>query len=124
MTGAPERMDDVALVNLTPHPVTVYADDGHVVLRCPPAELPVRLPVRRDDEGEVAGVPVVVEHRGRVELPAPAPGVSFIVSYAVAVAHPERGDLLVPTDLVRSEEGTVVGCRAFSRIAADGGTIS
>lgn len=108
------------LVNLTPHPVTVYDREDRVVLRRPAAEHPVRLPVHRDEDGQVEGLPVVVEHRGRAELPAAESGVSLIVSYAVAVAHPERGDLLVPTDLVRSAEGTVVGCRAFSRVVANG----
>lgn len=104
------------LLNLTPHPVTVYGTGNHVMLRCPPAASPVRVAVARTDAGQIDGIPVVVERRGTAELPAPADGVGLIVSLPVALAHPERSDLLVPTDLVRSPEGTVIGCRALSRL--------
>jgi hypothetical protein len=62
---------------------------------------------------EVAGVPLVAEERTRADLPEPQEGVWFIVSSVVVSAHPERRDLLVPSDLVRDGSGVVTACRSF-----------
>ncbi|GAA3747531.1 hypothetical protein [Salinactinospora qingdaonensis] len=106
------------LVNLTPHVVTIFDAAGAVMHTHAAAEAPARVMVTRSDDGTIEGVPIVTEHYGRAELPEPVGDVRYIVSVAVALAHPERADLLVPTDLVRTEEGTVVGCRALSRRVA------
>jgi len=71
------------------------------------------VPVVRVRVGEVDGVPLVRQYHGRTVLPEERPGTWYIVSTLVAAAHPGRRDLLVPTDLVRSADGTVVGCRAL-----------
>ncbi|GAB3466087.1 hypothetical protein GCM10027570_54990 [Streptomonospora sediminis] len=105
----------VPLVNLTPHEVTIFDSDDRVVVRCPAASKPVRVAVDRCEIGRIGGIPVFSEDYGRALLPAPAIGVWYIVSAAVALAHPERNDLLVPTDLVRSSDGTIVGCKALGR---------
>ncbi|MEY9211036.1 hypothetical protein NI17_012335 [Thermobifida halotolerans] len=101
------------LLNLTPHEVTVFADGTRVVRRYPAAARPVRVPVTRVCVGLVDGVPLVRQYYGRAALPEVCPGTWYIVSALVAAAHPERRDLLVPTDLVRAADGTVIGCRAL-----------
>lgn len=101
------------LLNLTPHEVTVFVDGVGVVRRYPAAARPVRVPVTRVRVGLVDGVPLVRQHYGRAALPEERPGIWYIVSALVAAVHPERRDLLVPTDLVRSADGTVIGCRAL-----------
>ncbi|MFC4565370.1 hypothetical protein ACFO4E_26235 [Nocardiopsis mangrovi] len=103
------------LVNLTPHEVTIFDADDKVVVRCPAASKPVRVAVDRCEIGRIGGIPVFAEDYGRALLPEPALGVWYIVSSTVAVAHPERHDLLVPTDLVRSPDGTILGCKALGR---------
>ncbi|MFD0776929.1 hypothetical protein ACFQZ2_23585 [Streptomonospora algeriensis] len=105
----------VPLVNLTPHEVTIFDSDDRVVVRCPAADKPVRVAVDRCEIGRIGGIPVFSEDYGRAMLPAPTLGVWYIVSSTVALAHPERSDLLVPTDLVRSSDGTIVGCKALGR---------
>jgi len=46
-------------------------------------------------------------------LPDPPEGVYYIVSLAVAQAA-RRPDLLVPDDMVRDEQGRILGCRRFA----------
>ncbi|WP_067968323.1 hypothetical protein [Nocardiopsis trehalosi] len=105
----------VPLVNLTPHEVTIFDANDRILVRCPAATKPVRVAVDRCEIGRIEGIPVVSEDYGRALLPDPARGIWYIVSATVALAHPERRDLLVPTDLVRSSDGTILGCKALGR---------
>lgn len=120
------------LVNLTPHPVVVYPPDApdtvglgdvaptRVIDR---EEQPARLVLAGYEAEHSAGsgaAPVPVYHvtycpQHIIGLPAPAQGTAYIVSLPVALACPERHDLLVPFKEVRNRTGTVVGCRALSR---------
>ncbi|MBB6119756.1 hypothetical protein [Nocardiopsis algeriensis] len=106
--------------NLTPHVVTVVDEDARVIRSWPSAAEParveaVRIPVGHLDDATCAGrVPLVAERRTRANLPEPQEGVWLIVSSVVGSAHPERSDLLVPTDLVRDCRGVVTGCRSFA----------
>jgi hypothetical protein len=105
------------VVNLTPHVVTVVDERSRVIRRWPGAHRParveaVRVPVR-EVVGVPAGVPLIAEERTRADLPEPQEGVWFIVSSVVGSAHPERRDLLVPSDLVRDGQGVVTACRSF-----------
>ncbi|MEE2040797.1 hypothetical protein Q8791_26610 [Nocardiopsis sp. CT-R113] len=102
------------VVNLTPHAVTVV-DESSRVIRCwPGSDEPARVEAVRVPVGlEVAGVPLMAEERTRANLPEPQEGVWFIVSSVVGSAHPERRDLLVPSDLVRDGKGVVTACRSF-----------
>ncbi|MFD6951642.1 hypothetical protein A6A08_24180 [Nocardiopsis sp. TSRI0078] len=102
------------VVNLTPHVVTVVDERSRVIRRWPGAVRPARVEAVRVPVGlEVAGVPLMAEKRTRADLPEPQEGVWFIVSSVVVSAHPERRDLLVPSDLVRDGSGVVTACRSF-----------
>jgi hypothetical protein len=48
-------------------------------------------------------------------IPAPKPGTRYIVSRPVALAHPNRDDLLVPYGTVRDYDGNVLGSTGFAR---------
>lgn len=120
------------LINLTPHPVVVYPADAP---DCIPLNsvTPIRVIDREDEPARIveagyeaerpAGAgpgQVPVFHvrycpRHIVGLPEPADGVGYIVSLPVALALPQRADLLVPFKEVRNRTGTVIGCRALSR---------
>ncbi|WP_017572994.1 hypothetical protein [Nocardiopsis halotolerans] len=103
------------VVNLTPHVVTVVDERSRVIRRWPKSTRPARVEAVRVPVGlEVAGVPLVAERRTRANLPEPQEGVWFIVSSVVVSAHPERRDLLVPSDLVRDGRGVVTACRSFA----------
>ena len=105
------------VVNLTPHMVTVVDERSRVIQSWPRADSPARVSavrVRIDRAAGVPeGVPLLAEQRGRADLPEPREGTWFIVSSVVGSAHPERRDLLVPSDLVRDGKGTVTACRSF-----------
>lgn len=105
------------VVNLTPHMVTVVDESSRVIQRWPRAAQPARVDAVRVRVAAVAGVPegvpLMSEERTRANLPEPREGVWFIVSSVVVSAHPERRDLLVPSDLVRNGQGVVTACRSF-----------
>lgn len=50
-----------------------------------------------------------------VGLPEPKTDVWLIVSQLVKSALPDRTDLLVPTDIVRDANGSIIGCRSLGR---------
>ena len=61
----------------------------------------------------VAGSP-----REIVGLPEPEEDVILIVANAVSDAAPAyRGDLMSPGNLIRNEDGTVIGCDGLTRRA-------
>jgi len=66
--------------------------------------------------GFVNGIPIVRRVLGNVQdLPEKKEDTYLIVSQLVADACLGRDDLLVPADLVRDEQGRVIGCRALAR---------
>jgi hypothetical protein len=109
-----------SLLNLTGHPVVVAGvGEG---LTIPPMGPPARLSESPVGNGrplstEHGCVPLVVVAQGEVTgLPSPEPGVLVIVSRAVAVAAPDREDLVVPHRQQRDSAGRVVNCEALARI--------
>ncbi len=111
------------LVNLTPHPVTLVREDGCVVeLSAAPKDKVPRCTETVQQVGEIeAGdlrIPVIRKSLGQVDnLPDPEEGTVFIVPLAVAQAARHRGDLLVPNDTVRDEQGKIIGCRSLATVA-------
>jgi len=115
-------MEQVALVNLTPHEVVLFVGDQTV--RFPSVGV-----ARAEQEdvliGEITAVgdvhiPVIETRYGKPEdLPDPMPGVGYIVSFLTVEAAKRVGrvtnDLFTPADLVRDDDGQVVGCRALAR---------
>ncbi|GAA1097965.1 hypothetical protein [Nocardiopsis metallicus] len=103
----------MSVVNLTPHEVTVVDEHARVIRTWQGSPDPARVEAVRVHLQEVEGIPLLAEERTRARLPEPVEGVWFIVSSVVSSAHPERHDLLVPSDLVRDDKGVVRGCRSF-----------
>ena len=52
---------------------------------------------------------------GSADLPPRREGVFFIVSKMVADNFPKRSDLVFPYDVVRDDEGNIIGCKSFGR---------
>jgi|DewCreStandDraft_5_1066085.scaffolds.fasta_scaffold01803_22 hypothetical protein len=98
--------------NTTPHPVNVLAPDGRTIT-IPAAEKPFRLGERVEVIGDLGGVPLVRKSLSGAELPPQSYRVFYIVPLAVAQVA-GRPDFIIPDDLVRDEEGRVVGCRRFA----------
>ncbi len=64
----------------------------------------ITLPITKPKFGEVEG------------LPEPEEGTIYIVSNLVAQAVPDREDVFFPDDIVRDENGNIIGCRALGKI--------
>lgn len=120
------------IVNLTPHPIHIYAPDTPDVVgpehkplyTIQPSGTYARITTTRTPSGTITvggwEVPLVETTYGSVvDLPDPKPGVLYLVSLACAteMRHSGRDDLIVVDRLVRNSEGTVVGARGFSRVA-------
>lgn len=113
------------IVNLCPHEIDLKLPDGiEVVL--PAAGVPARVLVTRGEPEELklqqnGDAPVAIRVSsscyGEVAgLPGPREGTRYVVSYPVAYACLDRGDLLVPDDLIRDDRGTVVACQSLTRV--------
>ena len=108
------------ILNLTPHPIHVVerVQDTDTVVRTynpvfPPARL-VAMEVA--DQPLPDGTPTTRTVFGRpVGLPDFSEGTMLIVSQLVKTACPDRTDLLVPSSVVRSSDGTIIGCRSLGR---------
>jgi hypothetical protein len=123
------------IVNLTPHPLHLYAPDTpdriaagdvrplHVL---PPSRehQPARLGHQVIGEEHLDEIIPVVRvafglHDGQVtDLPDPRIGVWYVVSLVVGLAAAHRDDLLVLHDYVRDLQGRIVGCRTLGRPTA------
>lgn len=104
------------LRNLTPHALSLLAQDGSAVA-LPPSGVVARRAVLRRTAEEVAGLPVAVEALGPVEgLPAPEDGVIYVISRLVAEAVPHRTDVLAPGEPVRDDGGRIIGARGLCRV--------
>jgi hypothetical protein len=118
-------MLELTLINLTTHPVIVYAGDRSVA-SWPPSGGFARLEEVLDgkgslatDQGEVPGVRIRYSERV-ADLPEPRAGTAYIVSRVLAAAV-ARDDLYFPYDEVRDADGRIVGCRALGQFVHDSG---
>ena len=107
----------MTLVNLTPHAVTLVSATGTLtvhptghVARVAVTQTPLPSVVLADGFQVAASAPTFGDVVG---LPAPAPGVVFLVSALVRGAVPDRLDVASPGDLVRDDAGNVTGCRGL-----------
>lgn len=123
------------IVNLTPHDVVVFhvneAIAWNSIKRCydvitEPTLLRIFQPsgqIARCSQKELSceridGIPIVDTVYGDVEnLPPPCKDTWYIVSGYVADAAREQGrkDLLVPTRMIRAQNGNIIGCTALSK---------
>jgi hypothetical protein len=110
------------ILNLTPHPIRLYAnerEDGiddlepHLRQVIPPEEPPARLSTVEVSSGMW---PELIEFGHAQNLPDKRDGCQYIVSLVVALALADRrSDLLVPYREVRNSTGTVIGCRSLAQ---------
>lgn len=110
------------ILNLTPHPIRLYAHDREdgsddldagLVETIPPEPIPARLATIELGGGVHFEL---VEFGHAQNLPPKRDGVQYIVSLVVALALADRrSDLLVPYREVRNSTGTVIGCRALAQ---------
>ena len=99
-------------INLTPHTINELTTD----LSIPPSGLVARLDHKTKQTAQLDGIPVYSKQFGEVQnLPDPQPDTYCIVS-GIMLDHAKamgRTDCLAPAELVRDEQGQVVGCKGF-----------
>ena len=108
------------LINLTPHPINLPA--GTIQPSGQVARVSVSHGFSRHIDAEGLGdVKLVLPTYGDVEdLPGPTDDTFYIVSTPVQQACPDRDDLLVPADLIRDDQGRIVGANALALPAKSG----
>lgn len=104
-------------INLTPHVLNIYEEDGKTLLMSiQPTAPAARCKQETVCVGNLGGLPVYTMQFGEVEnLPEPKENTVYIVSRLVAAAR-WRDDVLCPGAAVRDERGRVVGCVGLSRV--------
>ena len=105
------------LKNLTPHNVVIVINDTKIVI---PSDGIARVTETKTATPSIDVDGVVIETFvsafGEVEnLPPQEDGVMVIVSAMVASAAKDRNDLLVPGELVRDNDGNIIGCKSLRR---------
>ena len=104
------------LVNLTPHELKLYDEDGRLIVTLPPSGQIARVSTKEmkigELDGEVDSIPVFTTMYGDVEgLPPREEDTYYIVSRMV-LNHPslkDREDVFAPGKLLRDENGRVIG---------------
>jgi len=87
------------------------------VARCKTDRQQVDSFILEDVDGWDITVPITSTKFGEVEgLPEPQEDTIYIVSNLVAQAASDREDVFFPDDVVRDEEGKIIGCRALGKI--------
>lgn len=111
------------IFNLTPHSVELVAIDGTVYLSYEPQATPVRVEQTvTPSSGEYVDNTLIHETTfgAPINLPEPQQGYYLIVSlpviYAAHLSGRTTEDLLIPTLLMRDNEGRIIGCGALSRV--------
>lgn len=108
-------MPCMTIKNYTPHPVMIVDSLGTVTHTFPSEGL-IRLQATTVADEPIAGIPTSYTAFGEPQgLPPFEEGTYYIVSQLVKSALPERADLLVPAEVVRDEQGNIVGCRSLGR---------
>lgn len=107
----------VNIVNLTPHTVHIMPDGHGSEVTSIPSSGEARASTTREHYGTINGIQIYRTRFGAVQgLPKPQKDTIYIVSSITAQAVPDRDDIFIPADIVRDEQGRVIGCRALGRI--------
>ena len=109
----------IEIINLTPHSVRVVSEEGKTIAEFPSQGV-LRLSEHREKITEIQGIPVFYKEYGTTELPEKRQDTYYIVSLPVAQAFPDRDDFIVPDNLVRDNQGRVIGCKAFAKVSKGG----
>lgn len=117
-----KAMSEITFVNLTTNVIQVFGkttDD--LILIVERGGDPAYAPFSTIYKQEIGGVPFVGQgYEETVGIPDPIPGTIYIVSQIAAQhAPPGRNDVVYPTHLVKDENGSVIGCRAFGHYGAE-----
>ena len=107
------------IINMTPHPLCLLAEDGSVLREIKPSGTIARAEQTDVPVGDIDGFPLVRSSFGEpIDLPDWKEGIFLFVSLATAkaaqAARRRTDDLLLSSQQVRDENGNIVGCRGFA----------
>lgn len=105
--GTPKYVREERIYSLPP---------SGIIARCKTDRQIIDSFILEDVDGWDITVPVTKTRFGEVEgLPEPKENTIYIVSSLVAQAVPDREDVFFPDDIVRDEQGNIIGCRALGK---------
>jgi len=107
------------IVNLTPHSLNILVDGKDIVVQ--PSGTIARAATVRKQMGSISidGVDVPINKTvfGDISgLPDPAPDTIYVVSMLVAQAVPNRDDVYIVDDIVRDDQGRIIGAKALAHV--------
>lgn len=119
-------MEDVKIINMTQHPINILDESGKCIKIIPTSGGLIRLTSKTADVGKLDGIritkviyedPIIFGLSGEVYkgLLKRQVGVYYIVSQLVKAAFSGREDLLVPNEVVRNQDGAIIGCRSLGQ---------
>ena len=117
-----DNMKEIKFINLTPHAVTIFAEDKKTSLLTVESSGMVRVKTEEPEVERIGDIPVAKTTYLDVEgLPAPQEGIKYIVSILVLQAlDGRRTDVVAPNTspaaVVRGENGQILGCTSFTVI--------
>ena len=102
------------IINKTPHPIHILDDENNTIMTFESSGS-IRLKASTVDAGfTVDDIKITKTVFGEPEgLPEYKLGLFYIVSQLVKSALPNREDLLVPAEVVRDDNGNIIGCRSL-----------
>ena len=102
------------IINLTPHNVNIIKDNGEKII-VEASGTVARCTQSTTTLGKINDIPITQSIFGEVEgLPQEEKNTFFIVSRLVLSACKDRHDLLVPNELIRDENGNIIGCKSLA----------
>jgi hypothetical protein len=105
---------DKTIINLTAHDIKIL-DPEHSTVKRLASNGSVRLTKNIKITHKINNIPIIrTEYEDPAMLPDVKENTYYIVPSVVAQAYPERKDFLVPSQLVRTDEGKVIGSRGLS----------
>jgi len=99
------------IINLTPHSVQVGENSF------PPSGQLARCNETWQSENEIDGIAFLSGFKyGETNLPAPDSETHYIVALPVALAEPNRTDLLISVGQIRDGDGKIIGAKGLARL--------
>jgi len=100
--------------NFTPHPINILDTENKEIVTIAPEGISIRLKSTVKKQGSHNGLPLTKTVFGEPQgLPEVETETLLIVSQLVKSALPNRPDLVVPAELVRDDNGQIIGCRSL-----------
>lgn len=103
------------IINLTPHNINIYNENGDPVLIVKPTGTIARIGEKREKTGTILGFPIFKTIVGEPESCPPQIEDTIYIVSGMFRSHVNRSDLYQPGELLRDGEGRPIGCIGLSQ---------